>query len=321
MGLDVQKLQAMYDEAVKEFNLLDKAPIPYVIPSGSLLLDRSLGVGGYPAGRIIEIYGPESSGKSTLAIHACINAQRLGKSFAYIDMETTFDESYFHALGGTGEQNVNWLKVCPEVGEDAFEIICRWIDAGVDLLVLDSVAAMIPKAELEGDMGEAFMGLQARMMGQGMRKLVNRIYAKGATVIFINQTRQKIGVVFGSNETTTGGNALKFYASVRLDIRQVGDFIEDKDKQQIGKYSKIVLKKNKVAPPMKSCLVPIIWGRGIAREYELLDLFLTKGIISKSSSYFIYKEEKFNGKIKILEFINNNFDKLLKEIEDKKWMS
>jgi recombination protein RecA len=299
-------IQGLYDAAVKEHGLVDQEPVPYVVPTGSTRLDDALGVGGYPAGRITEIYGPEASGKTTLAMHACVNAQAMGKSFGVIDMETTLDLEYFRKLGVQGEHNRDWLHVCPEVGEDAFDIATDWVDAGVNLIVVDSVAVMTPRAEFDGDSGEAFMGLQARMMGQGLRKLVARVHRHETVFIFINQVRQKIGVVFGNPEVTTGGNALKFYASVRLDIRQVGDPINDKAGVQIGRASKVTVKKNKCAPPLKSVEVPIIWGRGIAPEYELFDVLLIEGILGKKSSYYTYGDQTFAGKQNALDFIAEN---------------
>lgn len=313
-----QLVERLYFEAVKELGLEERDPIPFVIPTGSRLLDGALGVGGYPGGRIIEIYGPEASGKTTLAMHACVNAQKMGKTFAYIDMETTLDLEYFRSLGVQGERNVDWLHVCPEVGEDAIDLAKKWVDAGVGLIVIDSVATMVPRAEFEGDSGEAFMGLQARMMGQGLRTLVGRVHKKGTVLIFINQTRQKIGVVFGNPETTTGGNALKFYASVRLDIRQVGDPINDKAGNQIGRASKVTVKKNKVAPPFKSVEVPIIWGRGIAPEYELFDVLLIEGIIGKKSSYYTHGNETMAGKERALDYISGHMDELLAELDRKR---
>lgn len=311
-------IKRLYDEAVEAHGLVDREPIPYVISSGSMLLDDALGVGGYPGGRIIEIYGPEASGKTTLAMQACVSAQAMGKSFAYIDMETTLDMDYFRRLGIIGERNKDWLYVCPEVGEDAFDIMTGWIDSGVDLIVVDSVAVMTPRAEFDGDSGEAFMGLQARMMGQGLRKLANRLYKNSATVIFINQTRQKIGVVFGNPETTTGGNALKFYASVRLDIRQVGDPILGKGDVQLGKFSKVTVKKNKCAPPLKVVQIPIVWGRGVAREMELFDVLLTEGIISKKSSFYYHGAKTFAGKQAVYDYIGENAGELVDALKAKR---
>lgn len=310
--IDQKTIENLYDSAVKEHGIVDREPIPYVIPTGSMKLDEALGVGGYPGGRVIEIYGPEASGKTTLALHACVNAQAMSKSFGIVDMETTLDFGYFRSLGVQGERNKDWLHVCPEVGEDAFDIVIKWVDSGVDLVVVDSVAVMTPRAEFDGDSGEAFMGAQARMMGQGLRKLANRLYRHSSTVIFINQTRQKIGVQFGNPETTTGGNALKFYASVRLDIRQVGDPIVDKAGVQIGRNSKVTVKKNKCAPPLKSVEVPIVWGRGIASEMELLDVLAIEGIVGKTSSYFVFPDgTKVNGKAAAYDYIGEHAGELM----------
>lgn len=310
-------IEDIYNKVVKEYGIIDRGEIEFVVSTGSYLLDRALVIGGYPGGRIVEIYGAEASGKSTLAMHACVNAQKMGLPFGYIDMETALDLAYFKKLGMQGEPNKDWLCVSPETGEDCFSIIENWIDLGIKVIIIDSVAVMTPRAEFDGEMGEAFMGLQARMMGQGLRKISNRVSKKGVLVIFINQTRQKLGVMFGSDQTTTGGNALKFYTSIRLDIRQVGDPILGDGDEQIGRISKVLVKKNKLAPPMKSCLVPIVWGRGIATEMELLDILLIEGIITKSSSYFTYKSEKFNGKRNTYDFIVDHIDELKQVLENK----
>jgi len=287
----------------KDLGLDDPKPIPYVIPTGSLSLDRATGIGGYPGGRIVELYGPESGGKSTLAMHACVQAERMGLPFAYVDMENALDVGYFKRMGLSGEPNVDWLHVSPETGEDAFTTVDRCIESGMKLVVVDSVAAMTPLAELQGEMGEAFMGLQARMMGQGLRKSVGPAGRAAVTVIFINQVRMKIGVTFGNPEVTTGGGALKFYSSMRLDVRQQGDPIEDSDGNPIGRYSRVKLVKNKVAPPMRVAQVPIIWGRGIAEEYDLFDEAVTGGLISKTSSYFTYRDERVNGKVAAISMV------------------
>lgn len=314
----VEFVRKLYDEAVKEHGIIDREPVPYVVSSGSMLLNDALGVGGFPGGRVTEIYGPESSGKTTLALHACVDAQEKGLPFAIVDMETTLDFEYFRKIGVQGEPNKDWLHVCPEVGEDAFNIMTDWVDKGVKLIVLDSVAVMTPRAEYEGESGEAFMGLQARMMGQGLRKLVGRLHRHGATAIFINQTRQKIGVQFGSPETTTGGNALKFYASVRVRTMQVGDPIEDKGGNQIGRFTKAEVKKNKCAPPMKVAMVPIVWGRGVALEYELFDILLAEGLMSKSSSYYTYGDFKVNGKQGMLDWIGEHAGEMVAALEAKR---
>jgi len=306
-----------YKKIKMEVGIDDPRPIPYIIPTGSIGLNNALYVGGYPGGRIVEIYGPEHSGKTTLAMHACIEAQKMGLIFAYIDMECTLDLDYFRRMGVKGEPNVDWYHITPDTGEDAFTVSHRLIDAGAKLIVIDSVAAMTPKAEIEGDMGEAFMGLQARMMSQGMRKSVGPSSRADVTMIFINQIRMKIGVVFGSPETTPGGNALKFYASVRLDIRQVGDAIEEDKGDQIGQFSRVTVKKNKVAPPKKVVMVPIIWGFGVSKELELFDELVIQGIITKTSSYFTYKDVRLNGKKNMLDYVKANIDEF-QAILDKK---
>jgi recombination protein RecA len=308
---------ALYDKAVKEHGIVDRGPLPYVIPTGSILLDRALVIGGLAGGRVIEIYGPEMSGKTTICLHACVNAQRMGLPFGIVDMEAALDMQYFRNLGVQGEPNVDWLVLSPDTGEDALSIVEDWIKGGVKLIVVDSVAALVPKAELEGEMGEAFMGLHARMMGQGLRKITSLASKHGATVVFINQVRMKIGVVFGNPETTTGGRALAFWASMRIDIRQVGDPYLNKEGEQIGKASKVTVKKNKLAPPMKTAMVPIIWGRGVARERELLDILLLEGLISKASSYFKYKDQSFAGRDAACTFILEHMEELEAVLEAK----
>jgi len=308
---------ALYNKAVKDHGIVDRGPVPYVISTGSIMLDRALVIGGLAGGRIIEIYGPEMSGKTTICLHSCVNAQKMGLPFGIVDMEAALDLPYFRNLGVQGEPNVDWLVVSPDTGEDALSIVTDWILGGIKLIIIDSVAALVPKAELEGEMGEAFMGLQARMMGQGLRKITSLASKHGATVVFINQVRMKIGVVFGNPETTTGGKALAFFASMRIDIRQVGDPYLNKNDDQIGKASKVTIKKNKLAPPMKTAMVPIIWGRGVARERELLDLLLLEGLISKASSYYCYKGEKFAGKEATYAFILEHMDELEAVLEGK----
>jgi recombination protein RecA len=253
-----------------------------VIPSGSLLLDRALGVGGFPRGRVIEIYGPESSGKTTLALHAIAEAQRAGGMCAFIDAEHALDVTYAGKLGVTSSE---LLVSQPDCGEQALEIADHLLRSGeLDLIVVDSVAALVPRAELEGEMGDAHVGLQARLMSQAMRKLAGTAYRQDATIIFINQTRQKIGVTYGSNVTTTGGNALKFYASVRLDIRRIGAVKEGED--VVGNRTKVKVVKNKVAPPFREVELEIIYGRGVNREGELLDLAISKGVAKKSGAWY-----------------------------------
>jgi recombination protein RecA len=277
-----------------------------VISTGCLGLDLALGIGGFPKGRIIEIYGPESSGKTTLALQTIAEAQKLGGVGAFIDAEHALDPSYAKKLG----INVDDLFVSqPDCGEQALEIAETLVRSGaIDVLVIDSVAALVPKAELEGDMGDSHMGLHARLMSQALRKLTGTVSKTGCIVIFINQIRQKIGVIFGNPETTTGGNALKFYTSVRLDIRRTGQ-IKDKD-ALIGNQTKIKVVKNKMAPPFKMIDVDIMYGEGISKTSELIDLGVCAGLVEKTGSWFSLNGEKMGqGKENAKTFLKNNPDK------------
>ncbi len=283
-----------------------------VIPSGSLGVDLALGVGGYPRGRIIEIYGPESSGKTTLAIHAIAEAQKQGGVAAFIDAEHAFDRFYAENLGVDTE---NLLISQPDNGEQALEIADNLIRSGaVDLIVIDSVAALTPKAEIEGEMGDSKMGLQARLMSQAMRKLTASISKTHCTCIFINQLREKIGVMFGNPETTTGGNALKFYASIRIDIRRSSQ-IKNGD-EVIGNNVKLKVVKNKVAPPFRRAEFDIMYGTGISKSGEIVDLGVQQGIVKKSGSWFSYGDTKLGqGRDAVKQLFEDNPDLSL-EIEE-----
>ena len=284
-----------------------------VIPTGSIGLNAALGVGGYPKGRIIEIYGPESSGKTTLAIHAIAEAQKAGGIAAFIDAEHAFDRFYAAKLG-VDVENL-WISQ-PDNGEQALQIADQLISsAAVDIVVIDSVAALTPKKEIEGDMGDSAVGLQARLMSQALRKLTSTISKTNTTCIFINQLREKIGVMFGNPETTTGGNALKFYASVRLDIRRVSS-IKDGD-EVIGNQVRVKVVKNKVAPPFRKCEFEIMFGEGISKIGEIIDLGVEKGIIQKSGSWISYEGSKLaQGREAVKALLKDN-PELCEELEAK----
>ncbi len=276
-----------------------------VIPSGSIALDCALGVGGLPRGRIIEIFGPESSGKTTLALHAVANAQRQGGIAAFIDAEHALDVSYAKKLGVDTDE---LLVSQPDTGEQALEIADMLLRSGaIDIMVIDSVAALVPRAEIEGEMGDSHMGLQARLMSQALRKLTGTIGKTMTCIIFINQIRMKIGVMFGNPETTTGGNALKFYSSVRLDIRRIGAI---KSGQEIvGNRTRVKVVKNKMAPPFKEAEFDITYGEGISRTGDLLDMGVETGIIDKSGSWYSYNGERIGqGRENVKKFLAENQD-------------
>ena len=291
----------------------DTRPPVSVIPTGSVALDVALGVGGLPRGRIIEVYGPESSGKTTVALHAVASAQRAGGNAAFIDAEHALDPVYAKALGVDID---NLLVSQPDTGEQALEITDMLVrSGGLDIIVIDSVAALVPKAEIEGEMGDSHVGLQARLMSQALRKITGALSSTGTTAIFINQLREKIGVFFGNPETTTGGKALKFYASVRLDVRRIGG-LKDGD-QPVGNRTRVKVVKNKMAPPFKQAEFDILYGQGISREGSLLDLGVDNGVVRKSGAWFTYGEDQLGqGKENARNFLKDN-PQLAAEIEEK----
>ncbi|MBR5998252.1 MAG: recombinase RecA [Deltaproteobacteria bacterium] len=284
-----------------------------VIPTGSLSLDIALGVGGVPRGRIIEIYGPESSGKTTLALHVLAEAQKMGGIAAFIDAEHALDVHYARSLGVKTD---DLLISQPDTGEQALEIADMLVRSGaIDLLVVDSVAALVPRAEIEGEMGDSHMGLQARLMSQALRKLTATISKSNCCVIFINQIRMKIGVMFGNPETTTGGNALKFYASVRLDIRRIAALKQGQD--VIGNRTRVKVVKNKVAPPFKEAEFDIMYGEGISREGDIVDLGVSSEVIEKSGAWFSYNGERIGqGRENAKEYLRQH-PEVMEEIEGK----
>ncbi len=275
------------------------------IPTGSIGLDTALGIGGYPRGRVIEVYGPESSGKTTLALHAIAEAQKRGGVAAFIDAEHALDPNYSKALGVDLD---NLLIAQPDTGEQALEITETLVRSGaVDIVVIDSVAALVPRAEIEGEMGDSHMGLQARLMSQALRKLTGVISKSRSSVVFINQIRMKIGVMFGNPETTTGGNALKFYSSVRLDIRKIAT-IKDGD-QVVGSRTRVRVVKNKVAPPFREAEFDITYGIGISRVGEILDIGVREGIVDKSGAWFSYGSDRLGqGRENVKRFFDENPD-------------
>ena len=291
----------------------DNRPPVQVIPTGSLALDVALGIGGLPRGRVIEVYGPESSGKTTVALHAVANAQKAGGNAAFIDAEHALDPVYARALGVDTD---SLLVSQPDTGEQALEIADMLIrSGGIDIIVIDSVAALGPKAEIEGEMGDSHVGLQARLMSQALRKITGALSATGTTAIFINQLREKIGVFFGSPETTTGGKALKFYASVRIDVRRIETLKEAG--APVGNRTRAKVVKNKMAPPFKQAEFDIVYGKGISREGSIIDMGVEAGIVRKSGSWFTYGDDQLGqGKENVRQFLVDN-PELANEIEQK----
>lgn len=291
----------------------DSRPPVQVIPTGSLALDVALGIGGLPRGRVIEIYGPESSGKTTVALHAVASAQKAGGNAAFIDAEHALDPVYAKALGVDTDA---LLVSQPDTGEQALEIADMLIrSGGIDIIVIDSVAALVPKAEIEGEMGDSHVGLQARLMSQALRKITGALSATGTTAIFINQLREKIGVFFGSPETTTGGKALKFYASVRIDVRRIETLKEAG--APVGNRTRAKIVKNKMAPPFKQAEFDIVYGKGISREGSIIDMGVQAGVVRKSGSWFTYGDDQLGqGKENVRQFLIDN-PKLATEIENK----
>ena len=313
-------LQAAMDKLEKDFGKgaimrMSDRPVEdvAVISSGSISIDNALGVGGYPRGRIIEIYGPESSGKTTLAIHAIAEAQKNGGIAAFIDAEHAFDSTYAKKLGVDID---NLLISQPDNGEQALEITDHLIrSSAIDIIVIDSVAALTPKAEIEGEMGDSKMGLQARLMSQALRKLTSNISKTGTTCIFINQLRDKIGIVFGNPETTTGGNALKFYSTIRVDVRK-GTGIKEGE-EQTGNRTKVKIVKNKVAPPFRRAEFDIVFGEGISKVGEIVDLGVDLGIVKKSGSWFSYGDRKLAQGREAVKNLLQSDSALAAELEEK----
>ena len=312
LSLAIEKLEKTYGQGtIMKLSDENIVKIPS-IPTGSLSLDIALGIGGLPKGRVIEIYGPESSGKTTLSMHCIAEAQKQGGIAAFIDAEHAFDKTYAENLGIDTE---NLLISQPDNGEQALEISEQLIRSNaIDIIVIDSVAALVPKGEIEGEMGDSMMGLQARLMSQALRKLTGVIHKSGCICIFINQLRQKIGVMFGNPETTTGGNALKFYSSVRLDIRRIGQ-IKDSPDSINGNRNKVKVVKNKVAPPFKVVEFDIMYGKGISKSGEVLDLGVELELIQKSGSWFSYNGEKLGqGRDSVKTILEDN-PELMGELE------
>jgi len=313
LKLAIDKLEKTYGKG--SIMKMDESSVVKVdaIPSGSVALDMALGIGGYPRGRVVEIYGPESSGKTTLTLHAIAEAQKKGGIAAFIDAEHAFDRTYAEKLGVDVE---NLYIAQPDNGEQALEIADNLIRSGaIDILVIDSVAALTPKSEIEGEMGDSKMGLQARLMSQALRKLTSTISKTGCVCIFINQLREKIGVMFGNPETTTGGNALKFYSSVRLDIRRIGQ-IKDSDSVS-GNRARVKVVKNKVAPPFRQAEFDIMYGEGISKVGEIVDLGVDFDVVKKSGSWYSYGDTKLGqGRDSVKELLKDNIE-LAEELEAK----
>ncbi|MAJ52389.1 MAG: recombinase RecA [Flammeovirgaceae bacterium] len=312
LQLTIDKLEKTYGKGsimkLSDENVMD---VPF-ISTGSIGLDLALGVGGIPKGRVIEVYGPESSGKTTLSMHCIAEAQKKGGLAAFVDAEHAFDKSYAEKLGIDTE---NLLISQPDNGEQALEITEHLIRSGaIDIIVIDSVAALVPRAELEGEMGDSKMGLQARLMSQALRKLTGAISKSGCACIFINQLREKIGVMFGNPETTTGGNALKFYSSVRLDIRRIGQIKESAD-NILGNRTKVKVVKNKIAPPFKVIEFDIMYGKGISKSGEILDLGVELEIIQKSGSWFSYDGNKLGQGRDAVKILLEDNSELMDELE------
>lgn len=318
LQITIDKLEKTYGKGtIMKLNDRKVLDVP-VIPTGSLSLDMALGVGGIPRGRVIEVYGPESSGKTTLAMHCIAEAQKQGGLAAFIDAEHAFDKTYADKLGIDTD---NLLISQPDNGEQALEIAEHLIRSGaLDIIVIDSVAALVPRGELEGEMGDSKMGLQARLMSQALRKLTGTINKTGCSCIFINQLREKIGVMFGNPETTTGGNALKFYASIRLDIRRIGQIKESAD-NVMGNRTRVKVVKNKVAPPFKVVEFDIMYGKGISKSGEIIDIGVELDVIQKSGSWFSYDGNKLGqGRDAVKTLIEDNpelMDELEKKIKEK----
>lgn len=313
LQLTMDKLEKTYGKG--SIMKMGNAPVENVevIPTGSLSLDIALGIGGLPKGRVIEIYGPESSGKTTLTLHAIASVQKAGGIAAFIDAEHAFDRTYAEKLGIDTE---NLLISQPDNGEQALEIAENLIRSGaIDIIVIDSVAALVPRSEIEGEMGDSKMGLHARLMSQALRKLTGTINKTGCCCIFINQLREKIGVMFGNPETTTGGNALKFYASVRLDIRRIGQ-IKEGD-AVMGNRTRVKVVKNKVAPPFRQAEFDILYGEGISKVGEIVDLGVEHNIIKKSGSWFSYGDTKLGQGRDSVKILFNDNPELMEEVENK----